>query len=274
MLLFKEFVPRAPESGFIRVDHGFGCTGSSSALRIERLDNGDIKAYCFRCNQSGAYRKKYITADEIKDKLFNPVGTIPEVLSFNLPAGLVSDPAGFSLEALQWLNNYKLKAAEIKEHRILFNSQYNRLVFPIYTEEDELVFFQYRQLIDDGYPKYISYSKYSDRVYGKHIPKNTESVVIVEDIISAIKCSRIMSSFAMCGSHISAEDMSMLLKTYTGFIIFLDNDVRQVKVIQGVLKNYFKLFNRPVAVIYENKDPKAFNEQALRTILSGANYVI
>ena len=69
MLQFKEFVPRALESGTVRVDHGFGCKGMSKSLSIQTLDNGHIRAKCFRCDKSGNYKPKALCAEHIKKQL-------------------------------------------------------------------------------------------------------------------------------------------------------------------------------------------------------------
>ena len=53
MLQYKEFVPFAPSHGFIRKDHGFGCEGSSVAMKIWCNDDGTISAKCWRCGQKG-----------------------------------------------------------------------------------------------------------------------------------------------------------------------------------------------------------------------------
>ena len=186
MLLFKEFVPRAPEQGFIRVDHGFDCEGSSSALRIERTKDGGIKAYCFRCNESGYYRTKDTNLAYLKRRFTESTEELKQK-NFALSPHLTSNLLYYSVEALRWLNKYNIKPSEIEQHSILFHPEINRLVFPVYSN-DELLFFQYRRLIEDGFPKYISYQKYKNRPYGKFIDNGTEDVVIVEDVLSAVKC--------------------------------------------------------------------------------------
>jgi len=275
MLQFKEFVPRAPDRGFIRVEHGFGCQGTSQALRIERKSDGGIKAYCFRCNESGSYSSKKTRLANLKKQFGTQVITRTEDKVFKMPAKLISDPKDFSLEALQWLNKYKITATEIHEHSILFNPSINRLVLPVY-KDGELVLFMYRQLVEDGYPKYIVYQRDHKDSCGKLIDTGTNNVVIVEDMLSAIKCSRVTgySSYAMLGSHIGPVDKINLITQFDNFIIYLDNDSRQIKIKQGVLKNFFSMFNKPAYLIKVDKDPKDFNQKELENMFQEAMNVI
>ena len=59
-LKHKEFMPFAPTTGSIRINHeSSDCVGDSNSMKIEVRDNGDIFAYCHRCGKSGNYGSAY-----------------------------------------------------------------------------------------------------------------------------------------------------------------------------------------------------------------------
>jgi len=274
MLPFNEFVPFAPEQpGVLRKDHNEQCTGASKALRIVRKEDGSITARCFRCGQWGKWSSNY-TKRERKLKrlqeLFNPPDTKTSARTvLHMPKAVTFDPRQFSLHALKWLNRYEIQHSEIIAHKIGFHKKFNRVVLPVY-EEEELKFYQYRKLVADNYPKYVSNKSKIWDLQGKYIQKHPEYIVIVEDLLSAIKCGRVVSAFALLGTNLS-DKAELLIADYENIFIYLDNDSSQVKRIQSVLKNNLEIYGGNIRIIKHTKDPKELNTQELIKLLGVAS---
>lgn len=270
-LPYKHFVPYAPEyEDSIRKDHGFGCEGSSPALKIERRDDGSISAKCFRCGKSGFYVSDKQRINTIKKKNkgsgSNTKGSVS--YSFNLPYDSEGMYQSFSIEARQWLNSYGITLDEIQNYGIQYSRRYNRLVLPVY-KDSQLISYQTRRLSDDDeYSKYVTFWNKNFPYQGKlFLSKNIDNkIAIVEDYISGIKSSRYIDTYAMLGNHIPDEYKLYIIKNYNKVYIYLDNDSNDIKRKQSVLKNYFEFFNKEVILIKLDKDPKELSDNALKVI--------
>jgi hypothetical protein len=92
-------------------------------------------------------------------------------------------------------------------------------------------------------------------------------VVLVEDMLSALKVSQIASAFVLGGTAIKDEQLRHLLKSFNKFDIMLDNDNWQVKTNQYKLYKKLSLFSRDVRVIEVDKDPKEYSLDELKELL-------
>jgi hypothetical protein len=93
-------------------------------------------------------------------------------------------------------------------------------------------------------------------------------LVIVEDILSAIRVSKFHSSIAILSSGMPDDLYAIIGKSnYTDFVIFLDNDNAQVKKNQLKIAQKLSLLGN-VRVIKSDKDPKEMSDNELKDILN------
>ena len=126
-------------------------------------------------------------------------------------------------QAQEWLNQYSLTDTEKKLNHLLWSEHWQRLIFP-YFVDDSLVAWQGRSFTDTK-KKWFSQGNLEKVLYivGN---KGQSTIVLTEDIISAIKVARIPTVCAspIFGSHISTKRILRLSKFYDTIYVWLDKD--------------------------------------------------
>lgn len=129
----------------------------------------------------------------------------------------------------------------------------------------ELVGFQARRIEAEG-PKWLSI--YSDKSkFYVYYRRHTDTCVVVEDIVSGMRCARHLSTYVLLGAHISDTGLNQI-KHHKEFLIFLDDDNTQVRMNQLKLKKQLELFGK-VRIIHRGTDPKNLSEVDLCRELTG-----
>lgn len=283
---YNEFVPYAPDNIGEEVNvHHCKQGKNNDRLYIKRTDDGSIIAYCHHCglrgiSKSGGVRNiSYFRKDKDEPK----PGRRKEL---KLPSDLELDINKWPIKAKAWPMKYGITEEEINANHMGYSEYFGRVVLPCFDEEGQLSQFQTRRIDglsgkaafqrDTKYDTYIKQgSTASQRLY---IPKSSgtrdathttgNTLCIVEDALSAIKCNRIIDTIALNGSSLDDSSILSLSKRYDNFIIFLDNDNRQVKKSQTRLKRKLELICRGnVKIAYSDKDPKELSMNALRSML-------
>jgi len=165
--------------------------------------------------------------------------------------------------ALAWLEQYKLSINTIKKHNILWSDSKESLIFP-YFIEGELVAWQMRYFGDKGYPKWITKGKIEEIIYTiGNIPLGT--LVLVEDIVSAIKVSQVEQCSPLFGSVITTKRLVRLSPFYNTLIIWLDYDKRKesIKFAEKARLLGFNVYN-----VVTEKDPKEYSYEEIRQYLN------
>lgn len=114
------------------------------------------------------------------------------------------------------------------------------------------------------YPKWVSYG-IDDNVFhitGQQLDK--QSVVVVEDVISATKVGHILPTLTLFGSKITANRITkLLLLGYNNIILWLDPDKHSYMVERK--KQLDKLCN--CSIILSDKDPKDYRNEEINELL-------
>ena len=197
----------------------------------------------------------------------------PPRKSLELP---VWDPFDcFPDKAYDYLNKFHY----VRDERCFWSSKYDRLCFPYYKKDDflyngpETMIGCWMRSLDQQ-PKWkLAGSKDFAWVYFKARKvwesEETEyrlnnTIVLVEDVISAIRVSKYLDCVHLGGTSInkSTED---LLNAYINVYIFLDGDEAGKNGAMKI-RNKLKL-NYNVRVIRAKKDPKCHTDEELKRIL-------
>ena len=146
--------------------------GSRDNLAI--YDDGS--EWCFGC-------KHYKPPDKFH-KVRNKESCIQQELT------TVALPNDFTIgyypkESIDWINKYELSKPDLVRHHIGWSETKNRLCFPIIADGD-LLAWQGRSFKEK--PKWVSYGKIHEFVY--HLEAKTDTLWLVEDIVSAIKLNK------------------------------------------------------------------------------------
>lgn len=265
MLRYREFVPFAPATpGVVRVNHNSPtCAGTSKSIRVERLSDGSITAKCFRCGAIGRDLRESGSLRVLKESLREV-----EQAAKDRPLGeLVYDTTKWPVLAWQWVRQYGITEGEIKEYGLCYAVERRRVLLPIWWA-GEKVGYQLRKIYDDD-----PGPKYDTRCRGgvgfmSFSPVINNEVVLVEDILSAIKVGRVARTIALLSTNIT-QAVRTYLSQFDRFHVWLDMDNPQVIRSAVKLLNTLDLFGK-THLITTMKDPKCYDESYIKEALYDA----
>lgn len=155
-------------------------------------------------------------------------------------------------KAIQWLNKFGITPNEIKDFGISFNVEQELLVLlktPSYWQA---------RTFGNQKVKYLSKGSKPLTFYGK-----SDKLVCVEDILSAIKISRLSPDWCACpllGSYMSKEFIQGISGKFSTVVIWLDRDKAKeaVKTARMLRERGFN-----TSVVVSPKDPKEYSKGEL-----------
>lgn len=206
-------------------------------------DDGGV--YCFSCGFS--------IHGNNRTSLPNPRVYRTENKKIAITYGELFLPTGSSLD---WLYKYHLTDSQIEQYNIKWSIKEKALVFPIYKDK-ELIFYQLRYF-EKGKSKWRSYGTKPLIYLGNSAP-----IVLVEDIISAIRVGEIATAVPLFGSTISTKSLLTIRKQYDNIIIWLDYDKANDKKTKQAIAACKAIFKETKQIITE-KDPKAYTTEDIR----------
>lgn len=284
-----EYVPDRVEEQ-VHVHHCKPGKGNDK-LYIKRIPSGAI-AYCHHCSQRGYVSNRLLSAGASAagsksryvsgfDELDSPEldirkisrgrteGNDTESRKVVLPIDAVNQVKRWSSpEAKVWILKNGFSMEEIENAGICWSDSFTGILFPRFLE-GELVAFQVRKF-PESKPKYRTYGNTKgiyDALEPRERPYKRTSLVLVEDMLSALKVARIAPAFALGGTAIKDDQLLHLLRRYSSFVIMLDNDNWQVKANQTKLYKRLSSFTRDVCTVEVNKDPKEHSLEALERLI-------
>jgi hypothetical protein len=157
-------------------------------------------------------------------------------------------------ENWEWLKSYGLSDDEIDLH-FFYSPEQQRHVF-WNLDLDGTEFFEARTASTNRIPKSLQHGQKPFVVLGNH-EDHQDVVVVVEDIISAIKVSRHYLTIPLFGSHLSPADMAKIGKLgVRGCVIWLDADkytvgMHYAKQLSAIL---------PTTALQTKEDPKCLHD--------------
>lgn len=240
------------------------CGDTRERLYTKAVRDGSVQ-YCHNCQYRGFIRgdkqaspKSVLERAEILFKTYKTGETIGYAKHIQLPHDFTLDLPD---KALAWLYKYQITDEEIRQFRFGWSQRLKRLILPVYRD-DQLVYYQGRTFdpITKINPKYLNIRQSGAKnVYFLCSSSNihNNSIVMVEDILSAIKVGRQFNSIALLGSYLP-DSMLPVFKKYNKVFIWLDADKykESIKMMQ-------KLGARgtPTRVISTPKDPKENSDE-------------
>lgn len=246
-----------------RYDHGEECkrVGQSpdrrGRLYVTRTDKGWVW-YCHNCNQKGF--RSYTSSDVVA-----MVGQVDDIIEDTYVEPYVPGGYNFSKEMLDWMRKY-IDDKEIGAYDI--SCDYTKLYLPIYNYEGAYVGYNARNF-GEG-PKYIThYFNHQDRDGSWFANNLTRSLIVTEDILSAIKCRRVSNSVALLSSPPVAP--SFLLRhvaEYDKIFIWFDPDKQATSAV-SLLRHISSHVIRPVNLVISEGDPKDFSTNEIFRLTIG-----
>ena len=237
-------------------------------LYIKRTANGYL-FNCFHCGKSGGVRASALEGEGVRVKAER--GKHDSRHSYtSLPRDGEGDVGRWPPQARGWVGKY-ISRDEVDEYNLLYSPRLRRIVLPVFSG-GSLVGYQTRKVYDDdGGPKYATYARDSSLFYLHTHPRGVDATpvcVVVEDMLSAIKCRRFVSSAALFGVSLKDTLLGGLVRHHSKFLIFLDDDNLQVRAAARKLKKRLDIFGECGIIEGVGKDPKACTDDELRRLLT------
>lgn len=209
--------------------------------------------YCFACGYH-EYDNS-LNLNRIKDNKKSQ-----DVYTLNLPAD-----CSFSLpeKALIWLEKYGLSDDEMGTFQ--WSEKFQRLIYPVYDVYGNLLLYQGRGFHEGGekHPKYYTVGDTSKVFHclGAYEPR----IILVEDVVSAIKIGRQAHSMPLWGSQIGSERIRMLSGQFFKLWIWLDKDKAEYSLKSRLMASPY--FDETRCIITD-KDPKDYSDMEIKEILN------
>lgn len=215
--------------------------------------------FCYSCKhyeageQSIADRREYLTFKNTHTK--GPI--LPEDFSYHIPQ-----------QGVDWLQKYNITQKEVLNHRMGWSEHGVTvrdkqvgplLIFPVYAEVGHLSMWQARNFGTTG-PKYITRGG-KDHLHILGQQHESDTIVLTEDLLSAIKVSRIAPSMPLWGSFMSLEHARRLSTRFKKAVIWLDKDKAQEALKQAA--NASHIFEQGISCIRTERDPKEYSTQEI-----------
>jgi hypothetical protein len=250
------------------------CGDTRKRLYIKKVPGGYIR----HCHNNNCYAGRGYVPDApqtpketikqiISSRNFGETSNEQVVRNIQLPRDATTK---IPTIGLGWLYKYYITDEEIKKYNICYSEQYPRLILPVYSGE-ELIYWQGRSFklpYTKDNPKYLNIRQSGAKnVFFKvediHYTDNT--LVVVEDILSAIRVGRTHNSLALLGSYFP----SIILNEFRGYeniIIYLDHD-KWTTAIKASIK-FNKLTGKRFIVKDHLLDPKVLSPLDLEKFLT------
>lgn len=172
--------------------------------------------------------------------------------------------------AQMWLKKYNVTQEEINTYNFFWSNQYERLILPVY-KSGKLVYWQGRYFgMREQAPKYINTRNKRTEVWFDTGGTDAHTVVLVEDILSAIAVSRVSGyrAVALLGCYLSDVMIARLQSEGKQVCVWLDLDK------QSKSRRYSKrlqVFGLTARSVVTPKDPKEYTPEQIRGFLEGTN---
>lgn len=244
------------------VRSGLPCKWCASSDAMAEYETG---LHCFSCKRS----ERFFSAERSSSH------TSP------LPSreGPLSLPRDFTTrlpdKALAWLYSHHFTDELIDKYLIGWSTKTRiyrrmhrdhiefgpRVILPYY-EKDELKFFEARSL-DGARAKYITVG--DKKTFFKSFEEPQKEIVIVEDMLSAMRVGEICPTLSLRGTSLSNEALIKLGKMSDIFHVWLDGDSAGKKAAARIAQKLH--WWGDVNMVSSSKDPKCYSDLEIKQYL-------
>tara|TARA_R110000822_G_scaffold46604_2_gene123971 strand:+ start:6794 stop:7576 length:783 start_codon:yes stop_codon:yes gene_type:complete len=215
--------------------------------------------HCFRCDFNDFVGKGKQSLAELSriDELNKAAKTIQ--LPLELPHDFTTE---IPLSGRLWLYGGGIAESTYKEHGLGYSKSLDRVVLPVWDANRNLEWFQCRSLHKGQKPKYIQPARSRDRVMFRvgFDRETVQRVVIVEDILSAIRVGKHVPTASLLGTKITTGQATELSR-FSRVTTWLDPDKAGREGAYNIRKTLGLITE--VDNIVTLKDPKELSDQQI-----------
>ena len=257
--------PEAPLYVPMRFNHSECSQGKDDCLLVTRFPSM-WKWYCHRCKEHGIIKMDNLPPEDViklwKSNNIQKNKPRQSQEEIRLPMDFTNNIQNYPNPYIYLMGN-GITDEEIVKYNIGYSHYYKRVIFPVY-QNDELVYWQGRtieELTKDN-PKWINIKKVGREDVYFNATGPGSGVVLVEDILSAIKVARVRSCTALLGSYISNRLKLSLINC--DVMIWLDYDKKKEAMDYAMGMRAMGI-NTNFRVT--RKDPKEYSTEEIKEIL-------
>jgi len=222
----------------------------------------DGHSYCFACH--------YYEPPDLEDRLKNVISQ-RQASTHNIGNAL-NFPSDYSTtlphHAETWIRGFGITKSEIIQHNIGYSPSLEQLIFPVFDEMKHITMWQGRNMKYGSQIKYQTHGPASTTMYLAGINDNKRNTLIVtEDLLSAIKVGRIYQTMPLWGSSLSLGMAKGLAKRFASLGIWLDRDKTREAVETSLRVSQFL----PTYVITSEFDPKQYSTMVIAEMVQAAS---
>lgn len=263
---------------------GSNCSkGKDKAMVITRRADRWVY-WCFRCQTYGEVlfeqNTPKTTLSVIEQRRIKKARK-EHSKEMHLPLDYVplTDSSG-TKSARNWMWEFGIGDGFWRRYKVGWSDSLQRIIFPIFSNHElegwiarDVSFIPNKEKVLYKVPKYLIKTKDNDnRMFFRcqRLPPrtNTSTLVIVEDILSAMKVRAYGAGVETLALLNSSVDADYIFKNYRGYelLIWLDDDMRR-KSIQQVIK--LAQFGFVTKHIFTMQDPKTYGALQIQMFLDG-----
>lgn len=172
-------------------------------------------------------------------------------------------------KALNWLAKYGIMRSEIVEHEIQWSRNFGWLLFPFKDANGKLLAWQARTDLVNPTERGVGANPNKSKWWSRGpihdvmnlIGDHDGPVVLVEDIVSAIKVGRYACSMPIFGSSVTVKQRIRMRGITKEVIIWLDPDKYKEA---NTMASAFALQGITTKVVYSDADPKACTDKLIQ----------
>lgn len=226
-------------------------------------------AHCFRCKHREYKSKGLLPLSLIKqmreDKYFTKSEVkLPHDFTLNVPDSISC-----------WYLKYGISPELAREHNIGYSYSLNRVVIPVYNYmydgDKDPIGIQARSVDPKAKPKYINKVRPDLHIPYLYDIYNRDSyyVVVVEDILSAIKVSKVHKCVSIMGTNMTHSIAAYLAKRYNHVILWFDSDKAGIDCSNKSMK-LLNIHGASTRIVRTGLDPKEHSLDDIRRHVSNS----
>ena len=215
----------------------------------------DGHEYCFGCTDYKPPEMTNKVVRKIMEKMYSAITS-----GFGCPP--LPDDAECALldgcsSGLLWLKKYGLTNGEISQHCIKWSKSQQQIIFPFYDDEWNVLAWQARNFSINSC-KYMTAGSTDNVLPILGLTTHEEKdIILVEDMVSAIKVSRHYRAMPLLGSSASHRKLGRLC-FYTDTVRFwLDADKLNMSI---KMSKALSQMNIKTSIIHTERDPKEYSD--------------
>ena len=223
-----------------------------------------FSCHCFRCGLQEFEDKGTQTLAEIAEMNKLNERARNTKLKLELPHDYTED---IPLLGRLWLYKAGIGERLWKKYRIGYSEHLKRVILPVYDRAGKLQWYQCRAVHKSQKPKYIqpSYGRETVLFSSQRISTQTkERVVIVEDILSAIRVGEVSPTISILGTKLTTSQANTIT-TYKSVDIWLDPDSAGIKGAASIKRTLG--LTSEARIIRSQQDPKMLTDQQIEEAL-------